>query len=71
MSISLLRDKIQQYFFNYPEEEEIIAQVFEFLDNVKQKFSGGGGAPPSPESKNFKTGRDQNQSIFMVLGTVF
>ena len=39
MSISLLRNKIQQYFFNYPEEEEIIAQVFEFLDNQIDCFS--------------------------------
>ena len=39
MSISLFRNKIQQYFFNYPEEEKIVAKFFEFLDNQIDCFS--------------------------------
>ena len=35
MSISLFQNKIQQYFFNYPEEEKIVAKFFEFLELVK------------------------------------
>ncbi|GIS47577.1 MAG: hypothetical protein Ct9H90mP20_2470 [Candidatus Neomarinimicrobiota bacterium] len=39
MSISLLRDKIQQYFFNYPEEGKNYCKGFEFLDNQIDCFS--------------------------------
>tara|TARA_Y100000746_G_scaffold231212_1_gene244468 strand:+ start:293 stop:844 length:552 start_codon:yes stop_codon:yes gene_type:complete len=39
MSISILRNKIKQYLFNYPEEKKIVAQVFEFLDNQIDCFS--------------------------------